>query len=46
MEKVYQDDSKRYSYAVYLSKGVYYISNEFGTRKATKKEVKRLKANL
>jgi len=39
MKKIYQYDGPRYSYAVYVSKGIMYISNEHGTRKADSDEI-------
>jgi len=44
MKKVMMYNGK-YSFAVYEHKGVYYISNEHGTRLATKKELIRLGLN-
>jgi hypothetical protein len=46
MKKVYTYNSKNYSFAVYVSKNIYYISNEHGTRKATKKEIKMILAEI
>jgi len=43
MKKIESHNGK-YSYSVYVdSKGIYYISNEWGTRRATKKEILEIK---
>jgi len=41
--KLIEQYNGKYSYCVYLHKGKYYISNEYGTRLATSKEIDKLK---
>jgi hypothetical protein len=44
MKKITQYNGK-YSYAIYKYNGKFYVSNEHGTRPATKKEIDKINKN-
>lgn len=43
--KLIKQYNGKYSYCIYLHKNKYYVSNEHGTRPATKNEINKIKTN-